>query len=61
MADRAEREAEIAALMRRALDTSDPYDGHHGNDRTDEAVAVAEVIDQALAEHIRENIRTGAS
>lgn len=31
---RDEREAEVQALIARALDPDDPYDGHHGNDRT---------------------------
>lgn len=31
---REEREAETAALIARANDPDDPYDGHHGRDRT---------------------------
>lgn len=31
---REEREAETAALLERANDPSDDYDGHHGDDRT---------------------------
>lgn len=34
MSTEAEREAEVAALIAKALDPNDPYDGHHGNDRT---------------------------
>lgn len=30
----AQREAEVAELMRRAQDPDDPYDGHHGTDRS---------------------------
>lgn len=29
-----EREAEVEELMRRAQDPDDPYDGHHGTDRS---------------------------
>ena len=31
----AEREAEVEALIARATDPDDSYDGHHGNDRTE--------------------------
>jgi hypothetical protein len=34
-AARAAREAEVDALIWRALDPTDPYDGHHGNDRSE--------------------------
>jgi hypothetical protein len=30
-----EREAEVAALIARALDPNDAYDGHHGNDQSE--------------------------
>ena len=30
----AEREAEVDALIARAQDPEDEYDGHHGHDRT---------------------------
>jgi len=30
----AEREAEVEALILRAQDPEDDYDGHHGRDRT---------------------------
>lgn len=33
MSTQAEREAEVAELIRRAQDPDDEYDGHHGNDR----------------------------
>jgi hypothetical protein len=32
---REERQAEIDELIRRALDPSDEYDGHHGSDTSD--------------------------
>lgn len=41
MSTRAEREAEVAELMRRAQDPADPYDAHHGTDRSPESLAWA--------------------
>ncbi len=38
MSTQAEREAECAALEVRALDPADPYDGHHGTDRSPESL-----------------------
>lgn len=35
MSTRADREAEVAALIARALDPDDDYDGHHGDDRAE--------------------------
>lgn len=35
----ADREAEVAALMQRAVDPADPYDGHHGTDRSGDSLA----------------------
>lgn len=35
MSTQEEREAEVAALIERALDPEDSYDGHHGNDRSE--------------------------
>jgi hypothetical protein len=37
----AERQAEVDALIARALDPADPYDGHHGRDRSEEALAAS--------------------
>lgn len=34
-----QREAEVAALMARAIDPEDPYDGHHGTDRSGDSLA----------------------
>lgn len=45
MATREEREAEVAELMRRAQDPADPYDGHHGTDRSPESLEWARVHD----------------
>ena len=33
-----EREAEVAALIERALDENDPYDAHHGTDRSEDSL-----------------------
>lgn len=40
-----EREAEVAALIVRALDPADPYDAHHGTDRSPESLEWARVND----------------
>lgn len=40
-----EREAEVAALCARAQDPADPYDGHHGTDRSPESLAWAKEHD----------------
>lgn len=40
-----EREAEVAALIARAQDPDDPYDGHHGTDRSPESLEWARVHD----------------
>lgn len=34
-----EREAEVDVLMHRAKDPNDPYDGHHGTDRSEDSLA----------------------
>jgi hypothetical protein len=54
------REAEVEALIARALDPADPYDGHHGNDRSDDSVEFARRTNPELAERLEEKIRTGA-
>lgn len=33
-----QREAEVAILIARAIDPEDPYDGHHGTDRSPESL-----------------------
>ena len=45
MSSRAEREAEVAALIARAKDPNDPYDAHHGTDRSPESLEWARVHD----------------
>lgn len=60
MVARAEREAEVAELIRRALDPADPYDGHHGNDRSLDSLQHARENNPELAARIEAKIRTGA-
>lgn len=55
------REAEVAALIARALDPTDPYDGHHGNDRSDESLDYAQAHNPDLARRIEDNILTEAT
>lgn len=50
MSTQADREAEVAELMRRAQDPDDSYDGHHGTDRSPESLAWA-------AEHDHETFK----
>lgn len=38
MKAREEREAEVQALMARLLDENDPYDAHHGTDRSEDSL-----------------------
>lgn len=33
-----DREAEVARLIAMALNPSDPYDGHHGTDRSEDSL-----------------------
>jgi hypothetical protein len=54
------RQQEVNALIAQALDPADPYDGHHGNDRSPESVAHAEANDPELADRLKEKIRTAA-
>jgi hypothetical protein len=55
------REAEVAALIARALDPEDPYDGHHGNDRSDDSIAFARETNPELAARLEDKVRTGAT
>jgi hypothetical protein len=41
----AERAAEVAVLIARAQDPDDPYDAHHGTDRSPESLEWAKVHD----------------
>lgn len=56
----AAREAENAALIARAKDPEDAYDGHHGNDRSDESLEHARATNPELAARIENNILTDA-
>lgn len=61
MSTQEEREAETAALITRAFDPNDEYDGHHGNDRSEESIQTAKDRgDYELAAKIEEKVRTGA-
>lgn len=55
----AQREAEIERLIARANDPDDPYDGHHGQDRSEDSVAYAKRNNPEVAAHIERNIRLG--
>lgn len=50
------REAEVAALIARANDPDDEYDGHHGTDRTEDSLEYAIANNPAVAEKIRARI-----
>lgn len=54
------RAAEVSSLIERLIDDSDPYDGHHGNDRSDASVEYADATNPELAERLRQKIATGA-
>lgn len=59
MSTREEREAEVAALMARAQDPNDPYDAHHGTDRSEESLAWAQVHDPETYERVMGKIERG--
>lgn len=61
MSTQEEREAEVAALIARALDPQDAYDGHHGNDRSGDSVEYARIHNPELAIRIEDKILTNAS
>lgn len=52
MSTQAEREAEVAELMRRAADPDDPYDAHHGTDRSPESLEWAKENDPETYERV---------
>lgn len=56
----AAREAEVEALIYRAQDPEDAYDGHHGNDRSEDSLEYARIHNPALAKRIEDNILTNA-
>ena len=59
MGARAEREAVVAALIARAKDPSDPYDGHHGTDRSEESLEWSRVNDPVTYERVMGKIARG--
>lgn len=61
MSTQQEREAEIAALIARAQDPDDAYDGHHGTDRSEDSLEYARIHDPELAKRIEDKILTNAS
>lgn len=52
MSTEAEREAEVEALICKANDPDDPYNGHHGTDRAEESLAYAIAHNPAVAEKL---------
>ena len=54
-----ERELEVAELMRRAQDPADPYDGHHGTDRSEESLAWAKENDPETYARVMAKIERG--
>lgn len=56
-----QRAALTAALIARALDPDDLYDGHHGNDRSEASLEHARQNNPDLAARIQHNIDTRAT
>jgi len=56
----ADREAEVAALVARAADPDDDYDGHHGTDRSAESLEWARVNDPETYARVMAKIEEGA-
>jgi len=54
-----EREAEVAALIARAQDPDDTYDGHHGTDRSPESLEYARAHDPVTYERVIGKIERG--
>lgn len=61
MSTQEEREAEVAALILRALNPEDSYDGHHGNDRSEDSLDYARIHNPELAKRIEDKILTNAA
>lgn len=59
MSTREEREAEVAALIARAQDPDDEYDGHHGTDRSEDSLAWLQANDPANYSRILAKIAAG--
>lgn len=54
-----EREAEVAALMARAQDQTDEYDGHHGSDRSPDSLRWMERNDPISYARVMAKIKAG--
>lgn len=52
MTTEAQREAECEALICRANDPDDEYDGHHGTDRAEDSLEYAIAHNPAVAEKL---------
>ena len=52
MSTKKSREAEVTELIRRAKDPTDPYDAHHGTDRSPESLEWARVNDPETFERV---------
>lgn len=59
MSTRAEREAEVAALIARAKDPDDEYDGHHGTDRSEDSLAWAKENDPETFARVTKKMEQG--
>jgi len=55
----ADREAEVGALIARAIDPSDVYDGHHGTDRSPESLAFVKNHDPVTYARVTQKIKEG--
>ena len=59
MSTQAEREAEVEALIARAQDPDDVYDGHHGTDRSPESLEWARLNDPETYARVTSKIERG--
>lgn len=53
------REAEVAALIARAIDPNDPYDGHHGTDRSSDSLEWLKTNDPETYSRVQKKIEEG--
>lgn len=53
------REAEVVALVLRAQDPNDEYDGHHGTDRSAASLALAKKQDPNTFARVTKKIEEG--
>ncbi len=59
MSTRHEREAEVEALLARYNDPNDPYDAHHGTDRSEESLEWAKEHDPEAYARVMGKIERG--